>query len=103
MKSNSCVFIGSNCDTTISKQFPPRIRGSDGWKSIVVLQDEDYKSADLWDYTFFHQYLTDSWVSDLNDPDVPWVQSASLLPHVCDFVFFILDTPQGNRLVSWQG
>ena len=52
----------------------------------------------VWDEECFQNNLSDDWIRRLNDEDIPWVTSPAAKPHLADWIAFILDVPQTNRI-----
>ena len=52
---------------------------------------------------YFDQYLRTRWLRNLNSDVSAWVQSSAENPHVADFIAFVLDVPNTNRIVAWEG
>ena len=64
-----------------------------------VVEEGPYVDAnDLWDLAFFNTFVTMYWSADVNDPSVPWISSPGMRPHLADWVAFILDLPQTDRI-----
>ena len=74
------------------------VAGHGGARNVVL--ENTLESGEFWDYGYFDAHLSDSWLSNLNDPAIPWVQSTARHPHICDVIFFLLDVPNNRRLVS---
>ena len=56
--------------------------------------NEEFVTDAFW--AQFHQ----AWVSNLNDPSIPWVTSSSVRPHLSDLLSFLLDVPAEETWLS---
>ena len=68
---------------------------------ILILTDQNGRQRQhkvVWDEECFQNNLSDDWIRRLNDEDIPWVTSPAAKPHLADWIAFILDVPQTNRI-----
>ena len=58
------------------------------------------KAQDLWNEDFYLTHLADEWAQKLNDQKCPWISSPGSVPHLADWLAFVLDIPQTERIRS---
>ena len=55
-------------------------------------------ATDVWDVDFFQQWCHTDWGVRLNDASYPWVASPWKQPHLADWLAYVLDLPQSERI-----
>lgn len=56
--------------------------------------------SELCNDEFYQTYFASAWATAVNDATTPWVSTPGMKPHLADWLAFLLDVPQSERIPS---
>ena len=77
--------------------------GNETEHSFWIEGSPSVSAQHLWNTEFFETYVASEWAFEVNQQSVPWVSSPGEKPHLADWLAFVLDVPQTERIRSYQG